>query len=177
MKNFVIAPAVAALAMFFWGFIYYGISGLPYRVMQPSAALAPALAQLPASGTYLVPDPRDGRDPADYKGPVAMLNYTANPRSMGATLMIGYTHGFVTCVLLSLLLWRTGAGLDGFKCKFMFCVMTGVLVTFFGRGCGVAWWHHDIAWTLTEMAYDIVAFAIVGAILAKMITPKPAAWA
>lgn len=174
MKNFVIAPAVAALAMFIWGFIYYGVSGLPYRVMQPSATLAPVLAQLPASGTYLVPDPRDGQDPAQYKGPVAMLNYTAQPRSMGATMALGYLHGFVTCALLALLLWRTGAGLDGFGCKFMFCVMTGLLVTFFTRAGGVVWWHNDLAWALAEMAYEVVAFALVGAILAKLVTPKPA---
>jgi len=172
MKNFVIAPAVAALAMFFWGFIYYGISGVPYRVLQPSATLAPALAQLPAAGTYLLPDPRNGEPVAG--SPTALLSYRPQMRSMGATMAYGYLHEFVTCALLALLLWRTGAGLAGFGCKFFFCVVTGVLVAFFSKMGQVAWWHGDLAWAGVEMFYDIIAFAIAGAILAKLVTPRPA---
>lgn len=174
MKNFVIAPAVAALAMFFWGFIYYGISGLPYRVLQSSPALAPALAQLPASGTYLLPDPRTGVDPATYRGPAARVSYVTQIRPMNLTLMIGYLHGFVSCALLALLLWRTGAGLAGFGCKFFFCLVTGLLVSFFARICDVAWWQGDLAWALVAVVHDLVAFAVAGAILAKLVTPRPA---
>jgi hypothetical protein len=174
MKNFVIAPAVAALAMFFWGFLYFGVSGVPYRVLQPSATLAPALAQLPASGTYLVPDPRDGADPATYRGPAAKVSYTTQLRPMSTTLLIGYLHGFVSCGLLALLLWRTGAALGGFRCKFFFCLVTGLLVTFFAHICDVAWWQGDLAWAAASMAHDLVAFALAGAILAQLVTPRPA---
>lgn len=173
MKNFVIAPAVAALAMFLWGFVYYGISGLPYRATQPSDAVAPALANLPASGTYIVPDPRSGTDPAEYKGPVAVLNYNATPRAMGATMALGYLHGFACCLLLALLLWRVGTWLGSFQCKLGFCFMTGLLVTLFSSGGGYVWWHASGAWTLAVMAYDLTAFLLAGAILIKMVTPKP----
>lgn len=173
MKNFVIAPAVAALAMFLWGFVYYGISGLPYRALQPSDALAPALAKLPASGTYIVPDPRAGNDPAEYKGPFALLSYNATPRPMGATMALGYLHGFACCLILSLLLWRVGTRLGTFACKFGFCFLAGLLVTLFSKGGDYVWWHASGAWTFAEMAYDITAFLLAGLILIKLVTPKP----
>lgn len=173
MKNFVLAPAVAALAMFFWGFLYYGISGVPYRTLQDSTSLAPAVASLAASGTYLVPDPRlNEGEPAP--GPFTMVNHTAQPRSMGATMALGYFHGFACCALLSLLLWRVGAALDGFVCKFVFCTLTGLLVALFSQGCNVVWWHGSVSWALATAFYYVGCFVLAGAILAKLVRPKAA---
>lgn len=174
MKNFVIAPAVAALAMFVWGFIYYGISGLPYRTLQPSAAIAPALAKLPATGTYIVPDPSTGEDLSTYKGPVAVLNYNANPRSMGATMALGYVHCFACAFLLAMLLWRVGTWLGSFPCKLMFCFMVGLIMTLTAKGGSYVWWHASGPWVLAEMAYDLIEFLLAGLILIKLVTPKPA---
>lgn len=173
MKNFVLAPALAALAIFFWGFIYYGISGAPYRSLQPSTTLAPALEKLPASGTYIVPDPRGGTDMSTYHGPVAVLNYNASPRSMGATMALGYFHSYLCCLLLALLLWRVGKWLDTFKCKFGFCFLVGLLVAVFSKGGDFTWWHVSGTWALAQIAYDLAAFALAAPILIKLVTPKP----
>lgn len=172
MKNFVLAPALAALAIFFWGYLYYGISGLPYRALQSSPALAPSLEKLPASGAYLVPDPRGGTDMNSYKGPVGLVHYSATPRSMGATMVLGYFHSYVCCLLLAMLLWRVGHWLGSFKCKFGFCFLIGLLVTTYSRGGDFTWWHVSGGWTLAEMAYDVAAFALAAPILIKLVTPK-----
>jgi hypothetical protein len=168
MKRFVLAPLAAALAMFVWGFLYYGISGLPYRTLQPAAGLA-HLGSLPADGTYLLPDPALGEAEAAAamaKGPIATVHYRAVPRPMGQTMALGYLHGFVCCLVLSLLLWRTRAAIDSFRCRVMFSLMVGVLATVFANLGAVVWWQHDWPWALATMAYDAVAFLIAGLVLA-----------
>ena len=176
MKRFVLAPAAAALAVFVWGFLYYGLSGLPYRALQPSSALA-SLGRLPADGTYALPDPTLGGTEAAQAmatGPVAMVHYRGTPRPMGATMAMGYAHGFVCCLVLSLLLWRTRAAVDTFRCRVMFTTLVGVLGTVFANVGAVAWWQHDWAWAAATMAYDILAFLIAGLVLAPFhSTGKP----
>lgn len=59
MKKFVLAPALAALAMFVVSAIYW-MSPFPYQTLTPVGdnAAAAALGKIfPATGTYLVPEP------------------------------------------------------------------------------------------------------------------------
>ena len=46
MKKLLLAPLLGALAMFVWGFFYYGLSGIPYQALQPAQDVGPALDKL-----------------------------------------------------------------------------------------------------------------------------------
>ncbi|MBA4138379.1 MAG: hypothetical protein C0518_13805 [Opitutus sp.] len=175
MKKFVLAPSLAALAMFLWGFVYYGLSGIPYRTLEKASALPAFLAPLSADGAYLFPDPRDGAEAmakASETGPVAMVHYRKVPRPMGETMALGYLHEFICCVLLAFVLMKCEPAFKGFSCRFMFAVAVGVLITFFSQGAEAIWWQQSWSWHLATMFYDVVAWAIAGAVLAKFFTPK-----
>lgn len=175
MKHFVIAPAVAALAMFFWGFIYYGISGLPYRALQPSENLAAALSALPSDGTYLFPDPRAGDEAmaeAMKTGPVAMVHLRKQPQSMGSVMAKGYLHEFVACLLLAVLLVKAAPALNSYCCRVGFTVLVGLVGTWFTNGGAAVWWQQPWMWHLTTMFYDVIAWLVAGLVLAKFFTPR-----
>ena len=178
MKNLVLAPAVAALAMFFWGFIYYGLSGIPYRTLQPSTGVAAALAALPSDGTYLVPDMRDGAEAMEAgmkSGPVAMVHLRKVPQSPGVTMGLGFLQEFISCFLLALLLVKCAPAFRGFGDRLQFALIVGVLITFFSHAGEAIWWQQAWGWHLATMFYDVVAWLIAGAVLAKFLTPKVAA--
>ena len=175
MKKFLLAPAVAALAMFFWGFVYYGISGLPYRTLETAPNLAASLASLPADGAYLVPDPRSpDAEKAMQEGPVAMVHYRKVPHSMGSVMAMGYLQEFISCLLLAFILWKCDAAFRGYTCRLMLSITIGVLITWFSHAGEAVWWQQAWGWHLSTMFYDIVAWAIAGSVLAKFFTPKPA---
>ncbi len=177
MKKFLLAPALAALVMFFWGFIYYGLSGVPYRALQDSTGFAAAVSSLPADGAYIVPDPRmdeAAMAEAMKTGPYAIVHYRKAPREMGATMLQGYLHEFVSCLLLAVLLFRCRTSLTTYGCRVMFSLVVGVLIAFFSHGCSAIWWQQSWSWHLMMMLYDVVAWLLAGLVLAKFVTPEKA---
>ncbi len=172
MKQFVLAPALAALAMFFWGFVYYGISGIPYRALGPSGgpAVAAAVSAL-ETGTYIVPDMREGREAVEAAmktGPVATVHVRQGPpRPMGKVMALGFAHEFIACLLLALLLAQCRTSFTGFADRWRFALLVGVLIAFFSKGSEAIWWQQPLPWNFSLMFYDIVAWALAGAVLAK----------
>lgn len=181
MKRFVLAPFLAALAMFFWGFIYYGLSGIPYKALGTVGDVGPALNQLfPADGTYILPDPRNSPEKLGElmtRGPLATVHIKkGNLKAMDPAVMgKGFALEFVSCLLLALLLHKTFGSQDCSSCRFRFCVMTGVLVTLFANGGQAIWWQQDWGWHLMTMLHDIVCFALAGAVLTFFFRVKPEA--
>lgn len=177
MKKFILAPALAALAMFLWGFIYFGISGIPYRALEDSTGLAAALSSLPADGAYAVPDPRSGEEAmaaAMKTGPVAMVHFRKASQSMGSIMIKGYIHEFISCLLLVVLLVRCESSLKTYRCRVMFSLVVGVLIAFFSHGCSAIWWQQSWSWSLMMMLYDVIAWLLAGLVLGKMAAPKAA---
>ncbi|MDP1581112.1 MAG: hypothetical protein Q8M02_12600 [Candidatus Didemnitutus sp.] len=177
MKKFILAPALAALVMFFWGFCYYGLSGVPYRALEQAPGLAAAVSSLTVDGAYMVPDPRIGEEAmaeAMKTGPYAMIQFRKVPADMGSTMIKGYLHGFISCVLVALLLVRCESSLTTFGCRLMFCVVIGGLITFYSNGATSIWWQHSWSWNGMTMFYDAVSWLLAGLVLAKMVAPKKA---
>ena len=181
MKRFVLAPFLAALAMFFWGFIYYGLSGIPYKALGTAGDVGPALGQLfPADGTYILPDPRSSPEVMTEqmnRGQLAMVHIRkSGVMAMdGAVMAKGFALEFVSCLLLALLLHKAYGMQDACINRFCFSVLTGVLVTLFANGGQAIWWQQDWGWHLMTMLHDIVCFALAGAVLTFCFRVKPVA--
>jgi hypothetical protein len=183
MKKFFLAPLLGALAMFVFGFLYWGISPLPYKSLgrvPDDAAAASALAKIfPSTGLYFLPgmylDPATHQELAQ-KGPLAEVNYIAHGAPMfdPRTLAKGFIHNYVLCLLLVLLLGTVMPAFQGVGCVVRLCAMIG-LVLAAGHYADVIWWNYSIAWETWRALYDLLAFVIVGAILGKMLVPKPKA--
>lgn len=175
MKKYLLAPFLGALAMFIWGFIYYGVSGIPYQALQPAQEVGPALDKLfPASGTYVIPDPRTD-EPAMSRqlasGPFATVHITKGGlKAMDPAVMIsGFALEFISCGLLVILLGLTRIG--NYPDRVIFVLVAGVLMAFFAHGGQAVWWHQDWNWQFRTMIHDVVAFLLAGAIIAGFVKP------
>lgn len=181
MKKFVLVPFLAALAMFFWGFIYYGVSGIPYKALGTAGDVAPAVAELfPADGTYILPDPRSSPEVLAEQMKRGQL-VTVHVKKSGVLEMDpmimtkGFILEFISCLLLALIVHKAyGVQKDQCLCRFMLCVVVGVLVTLFSNGGQAIWWQQQWGWHLMTMLHDIVAFVLAGAVITFFFKPKAA---
>lgn len=181
MKRFLLAPFLAALAMFFWGFIYYGLSGIPYKALGTTGDVGPALhALFPASGTYVLPDPRGTPETLAEqmkRGQLATvhINKSVSPEMDPTVLAKGFALEFVVSLLLALLLHKAYGTQDVCGCRFKMCVVIGVLVTLFANGGQAIWWQQAWGWHLMTMLHDVVCFTLAGAVLTFFFRVKPEA--
>lgn len=182
MKKFVLAPFLAALAMFFWGFLYWGAPPfLPYRALHTvtdESATALAVGKLfPASGAYLIPSPLSGEAnlvELAQRGPSIEVHIRQEPRpAMDPAVMIGgFVQMFVLAVLLTALLCGLTKAFERWTGRVKFCAMLGLLVAAGDLGAAI-WWHHAWSWTIAAAVYDLVLYTLAGLVLAQFVTPKP----
>ncbi len=179
MKKFLFAPALAALAMFVFGAVFW-MSPLPYKALgrvADDAAAGEALAKVfPATGAYLVPGMYLGetaREPLVKRGPSAEVHFIKEgmPLMDPMLLLKGYLHEFVVCLLLSLMLVRLAPAFKCWTCRLKFCAMLGLLLAL-GHYATVIWWRHSLGWETMLALYDFVSLVVVGLVLGKMLTPK-----
>jgi hypothetical protein len=184
MKKHVLGPVLAALAAFFFGFIYWGLPHhLPYKTLNTVAddsAAGLALGKLfPASGSYLVPSQLLGEARVQElaaRGPTAEVHIRKEPftgADMGKVMAAGYVHLLAVSVALSFILCGLAKSFERWTCRVKFCAALGLLVAAFELGNAI-WWHHALGWTLARAVYDLLVFVIIGLVLAKFVTPKPA---
>ena len=185
MKKFLLAPALAALATFVWGFLYWGAPHLlPYKALgkvdDPSATALAIGKMFPASGAYLLPSPTDGEDKMNElaaRGPSVEVHILKEPftmADMGKCMAMGFLHMFVLSLIVSSMLCGLTKAFEFWTCRVKFCALLGLLVGT-GELGNVIWWHHSIAWTLAQSIYDFATFTIIGLVLAKFVTPKATA--
>jgi len=184
MKKFVLGPALAALAAFVLGFLYWGLPHhLPYKGLgQVADDSATALAigkMFPASGAYLLPSPLLGEEKMNElaaRGPSVEVHLRKEPftgADMGKCMALGFVHMFVVSVLLSCILCGLGKSFERWTCRVKFCAAIGLLVATSDLGYAI-WWHHSLAWTLAQSVYDFLMYVVIGLVLAKFVTPKAA---
>jgi hypothetical protein len=181
MKKFVLAPALAALAMFFWGFLYWGAPHhLPYKALgtvADDAATAEAVGKLfPASGAYLLPSPLlspEKLGELSARGPLLEVHVRKEGTSVmdPSSLVAGYFHMFMIAVILAAILNGLHRSFETWTCRVKFSAIIGLLVAVGDLG-NVIWWHHAWGWTLAQCLYDFVAYLLAGLVLAKFLTPK-----
>lgn len=169
MKKLLVAPLLAALAMFVWGFVYYGLSGVPYKALQPAQDVGPALDKLfPTSGTYIVPDPRtEDEEEAKRleKGPFATVHIKKGgmPMMDPVVLVKGFLLEWISCLLMAVALGV--ARVKGYTTRLTFIVLVGFLMAFFAHGGLAVWWHQDWSWHMRTIIHDTGAWLFAGLIL------------
>lgn len=183
MKKFILAPALAALAAFFLGFIYWGLPPhLAYKALgsvPDVSATALAVGKLfPATGTYLLPSPLDGEAKMNElaaRGPSVEVHLVKEPLTnadMAKSMALGFLHMFVVSLLLMMILGGLAKSFVCWTCRVKFCAAIGLLVATCDFG-HVIWWHHSLGWTLAQAIYDFLTYVTIGLVLAKFVTPKP----
>ena len=184
MKGLLMGSVIAAVALFFWGFVYWAVSPLPYTALktvadEPAAGQA-LLEHFPQSGTYYLPDPQnpdiDEMNALHRQGPVAMVDIDVDgavPQSP-IVMLAGFAHILITTLMISLLMRLTGDALATYGDRVLFVFLAGVIVAFWARISDVIWWGLGLPWQMYNAIYDVSSWLIAGLILAKFVGPKPA---
>lgn len=183
MKKFVLAPVLAALAMFILGFLYWGLPMSPaYKAVSrvaDDAAAAQALAQIfPATGVYLVPgihlDPAQ-LTPLIERGPTAQISFVKEGHSPTdpTGFIKGYLHYFVIALALMIMLDRATPSFKCFTCRIKFATAVGLIGALFELTDAI-WSRHPLGYHLVVGIYIVLECALAGLVLAKF-TMSPAA--
>ncbi len=172
MKRTIVGSVVAGLALFIWGFLYWGLNPLPYAAWgQPTddAALGESLKRfLPESGTYYVPGPHLDDDEAarlHEAGPVAFIFFTREGADMmdPGVMALGLVHGMAFAFLLALALNKAAPVLGSYAQGVGFCLLLGVVAGFFIHFGDAVWWRMAWDWKFHTFLYTVTAFVVTGA--------------
>jgi hypothetical protein len=176
MKGVAIGSVAAAVAMFFWGFLFWGATTLPYQVMRPVADL-PALQQalraaLPETAVYLMPHPSQGSQEEVSKlmeqGSFGRIIFVREGVQMGgSTFLFGFLHNIVTAFLLSLLLRAAAPSSYGSGVTLVVLAgLAGAVASNLGKPI---WYFHPWAVHVVDFVYDLTLAAVAGLVLAKFV--------
>lgn len=182
MKKAVLGVALAAIALFFWGFVYWGFG--PYRTMiwlqanddeQAGAAL---LDHFPDNGTYFVPGADHDQATAEglyEQGPIAfvhMISASGRPMFDTSIMIQGFLLNLVVIVLIAVLLRQVVIALPTYWDRVKFSALSGLIAAIL-IDCGDSvWWQIDWPWMLYNGLYHLTAWLLTGLILAKFIEPN-----
>jgi hypothetical protein len=172
---------LASVALFLWGFLYWGLSHFPYQAWKRSSddeAAQKALLELfPEDGTYYVPGRKHDAATLERlfrQGPlvfVHMLRRDGRPPLDPGIMIRGFALNVVVAALVALLLWQARGGLPDYLSRLLHASLAGVIASLM-IDCGDAiWWEVSWVWKLRQAIYNCVAFVIGGAILAYFVTP------
>ena len=183
MKNFVIGVLLATLAVFAWGFIYWGASGVPYRSLTEVSDVdgtREAMETLfPSDGVYYIPG--IGLDDAAMmekyeEGPVAMVHMLARdgaPAQDPTVFAKAFILNLVFAILIALLL--QGARLPSYRSRLQLAVLAGLAAAIYAHGNGFVWWKFDATWQFHLLFSDFISWVVAALILARFIKPNASA--
>jgi len=184
VKRQIIGVILATVAVYMWGFLYWGASTFPYSAWQATnddAAAGKALLEhFPVSGTYYVPgmyDDEATRNKLSDAGPVAFVHIQREGRPVVDTsiMLNGFLLTFVTALLISMILKRALPALPSYTDRAGFVALVGLTAVVM-IDCGDAvWWNTPWGWKIYQIFYDLVAWVIAGLVLAKFVRPESAA--
>ena len=185
MIRLLLGVFVASLALFLFGFLYWGLNPLPYTAWslpqdEPRAIEALRL-HFPQRGTYFVP----GRDPNHTiteekfkKGPLAFVFLISQQgRSMeDPSIMIqGYLLSLFGLLLIGYQLRQVRSALPTYRSRVLFTALSGVIASTMILLGDIVWWQMPEDWKLWQALYHIIGWTIAGAVLARFIDDPQAA--
>ncbi len=192
-----LAVLVATIVVFMWGFLFWGVSGLPEmgvsKVEDPASAGIALVEHFPNNGIYFVPgyspevedDEVGGGDLAanaenmeefsklHKAGPLAivyMTSITGGPVMDFGVMYSGFCHIMLTCIFLAFLLGLIGSALPTRWRRVRFYLFVGFFCAFYCYVGEAVWWRYPWNWQMLTALYNWVAISL-GGIVITMIAP------
>lgn len=180
MKQIVLGTLIATIAMYAWGFLYWGASSLPYSTWQQTAddqAAAAALRRhFPASGIYFVPgfgNSPEQRTALYDTGPTGfvIVDVDGRPEFDPGIMLRGFVlNGFVATVL-ALMMHRVRRSLPSYAARVGFAATAGAFAVLLVNFGDAVWWVLPLNWELVQAFYNFSVVVIAGAILGRFVGP------
>jgi hypothetical protein len=182
MIKLAIGAFAAAVAMFVTGFIFFAtpIGQLAFsgaNETQSAAVQAALAANLPQTGTYMVPDPSTQSGTTLYgQGPVATVHY--NSKGFSLSDMSGIGYGFVqeliVCILLAAALSTLDRRIPDFVSRARIVVLFSIAASALSNLGNPIWWHHDWAYWTYNFVAEAVMLSVAGLVIARWFLPVAA---
>ena len=175
MKRILAATTLAAVLLFFWGFVYWTVLEPAVGVIQVApneTALAQDLAEhLKDEGTYFVPT--DTSDMDDWAarheaGPIATIMFRpqgAQPMAP-SVLGFGFVHMWISILLMAFLVRWIARYLGSFRERFLFVTWIGLIEAVFANLGRPIWYFQPWDYHIMQAVYGLTSWALVGAVLA-----------
>ncbi|HEX8639954.1 MAG TPA: hypothetical protein VF704_02245 [Allosphingosinicella sp.] len=183
MPRVIIGAIVAAIAMFFIGFIFFGTPlarlGTASLDNNQAAAVQQAMAaNLPRTGTYNVPGVDTPEQTNMYsRGPIATVHY--NTDGFAAFDAPGLVKGLVLNLLVALLIGAALIGIDrrvpDLGSRARVAVIIAVAAAGFAHLGEPIYWHHDWGHFIYLFVADAAALSAAGLIIAWFLPKSGAA--
>jgi hypothetical protein len=184
MVRVILGAAVAAIAMFILGFIFYAtplgrLSMAGIDDAQAAAVQQALAANLPRTGTYSVPGmDTQAQTNMFSQGPIATVHY--NTSGFAATdpmqLLMGLVLNFIVALMIGAALIGVDRRVPDFGSRARVAVIIAVAAAAFTHLGEPIYWHHDWGHFVYLFIADSAALAAAGLILAWFL-PRPAATA
>jgi hypothetical protein len=174
MRSFALGSLIAAVVMFFLGFVFFAaLGGMLYDPLaeETAAAVQAALGStLPATGTYMVP----AGEEAFMRGPSAIVQYVAagGIPAFPMELVTGFVHFLLTALLMGYALKAVG-GDFGRQARVVFWF--ALAASAFMRLGEPIWLGASWRPALYVFAADAVIIIAGGLVLARWFTSERAA--
>ena len=184
MVRVIIGSAVAAIAMFIVGFIFFGPVGLSRLAtvnlddVQAATVRQTLSANLPRTGTYFVPDPeRSPQQTVMYgQGPIATIHYNTDgfAANSSTSLAGGLVFNFIVALLIGLALIGIDRRVPDFASRARVAVIIAVAAAGYTHLGEPIYYHHDWAHFIYLFVADSAALAAAGLVVAWFL-PAPRA--
>jgi len=180
MSRKLLGIVLGAVAVYLWGFLFWGASNFAYSAWKTPTSTDEAiqtdlLKHFPETGTYYVPGKY--HDPAELDalmqaGPTAFVHVNARegrPMMMTSIMVSGFILCLVVAALITAILSLFPLAAYGDRVKLAALVgLTAVVAIHIGDA---VWWLTPLDWKLTQSFYDLVQFGILGLVLARFTQP------
>ena len=172
MKKTVIGILVTTIAVYVFGFLYWGVSTIPYSSWHQTADDAAAQQALskhfPESGTYFIPgtnNPAEIRTQLYENGPVGFvqIRHGGSLEADPAIMLGGLVLNLIIVSLLAVMFRVSGA--SEFRDFARLSVVAGAVAVVGIHGGDIVWWRAPVDWKVWQLLYDYTVWLLAGHLL------------
>jgi hypothetical protein len=182
MFKLALGSVAAAVAMFITGFLFFATplgmiaysSASDAQNANVQAALA---ANLPQTGTYMVPDPSSQAGTIMFgKGPIATVHYNSHGFSVTdmSSVIWGFAQELVVCLILAGALSHLDRRIPDFASRARIVILFSIAAAGMIRLGDPVWNHQDWAYGIYTFVAEAAMLIVAGLVLARWFLPNAA---
>jgi hypothetical protein len=173
MKNNIIAVLVAAVVLFFWGFISWAVlpwhNAVANKFTNEAQVIQALKENSPQAGIYYLPFAEEDHKPGQAAG---FMNVLPNGFDMNMGKMMGMAIvGQVIAALLVVLLLCHTTGLSYWK-RVGFITLTGLTIGYASHFPYWNWFGFSTSYVLVIIADTTIGWFLAGLVMAKLVLGK-----
>ena len=164
---------LTAIVLFIFGFLYWGVSPLPYTAVNSAADQEAALADIkrhfPDTGAYMIPTAADMELLAEGSQAVVYVDHEV-PASQPdpASMALGLVHNVLMALVVFLLLRNQ----DGMSQHLRTGALVGLAAVVVIEGSDTLWWLYPLSWKIHSVVYHFLCFVLAAALLSRFMPAR-----